>query len=75
MFIKLRKRKLVSLGGGVTKIRYSFWRIIGKDGVFVCIFLYPMNYNYLLERFKAFYFQISYERCWFRAMNQSKQEI
>ncbi|OFE39440.1 hypothetical protein BGV83_25090 [Bacillus anthracis] len=36
------------------KIRYSICRIIGKDGVFVCLFLYLMNYNYLLKRFKVF---------------------
>ncbi len=50
------------------KIRYSFCEIIRKDGVFVCLFLYPMNYNYLLKKFKAFiakYLTKSCQRVWF----------
>lgn len=31
---------------------------MGKDGVFVCLFLYLMNYNYLFKKFKVFYLQI-----------------
>lgn len=38
-----------------------FVKLIRKDDVFVCLFLYPMNYNYLLKKFKDFYRQISYE--------------
>ncbi|OMH33394.1 hypothetical protein BUM91_11050 [Bacillus thuringiensis] len=36
------------------RIRYSFFRIIGKDGVFVCLFLYVVNYNYSLKGLNCF---------------------
>jgi len=58
---RICKTKRTEIALFILQFDEYFCEIIRKDDVFVCLFLYPMNCNYLLKKFKAFYRQISYE--------------